>query len=215
MVIAWYALPYCYTIPAASPQHDIHTIMSKPQNAPAHEILGISADSPISDVKKAYKNLALRTHPDKNPANNQQAQEAFNRIINAYNQMEKKDGVYAQMRAKKEKEKQLPQKPAQSPSAQKKDDDEYVIVEEEATKQNDIPQGEPVSTAPSTMETVKEYATQGMSAAASADQNAYNKAWAYWYGDSVPAPKPETTETPSYIKNFAESLDKQEPLSDQ
>jgi len=31
----------------------------------AYELLNIPKDSPIEEIKKAYKNLALKNHPDK------------------------------------------------------------------------------------------------------------------------------------------------------
>lgn len=34
-----------------------------------HELLGVAADAPISEVKKAYRRLSRKLHPDKNPDN--------------------------------------------------------------------------------------------------------------------------------------------------
>lgn len=46
-----------------------------------YEVLGISKDAPDSDIKKAYKKLALQLHPDKNKAPG--SVEAFKAIGNA------------------------------------------------------------------------------------------------------------------------------------
>ncbi|XP_071632370.1 dnaJ homolog subfamily B member 12-like isoform X2 [Temnothorax longispinosus] len=46
-----------------------------------YEILGVSKDATDSDIKKAYKKLALQLHPDKNKAPG--TAEAFKAIVNA------------------------------------------------------------------------------------------------------------------------------------
>lgn len=48
-----------------------------------YDILGIEKYASLDEVKKAFKRLALRYHPDKNP-NNPQAEERFKQISNAY-----------------------------------------------------------------------------------------------------------------------------------
>ena len=45
-----------------------------------YAILELPPDAPIEDVKKAYKRLALKYHPDKNPG----TEEQFKRISEAY-----------------------------------------------------------------------------------------------------------------------------------
>ena len=47
-----------------------------------YAILELPANAPIDDVKKAYKRLALKYHPDKNPT--PEASEHFKRISEAY-----------------------------------------------------------------------------------------------------------------------------------
>ena len=46
-------------------------------------VLGLSEDAPEEEVRKAYKKLALRTHPDKNP-NDPEAGKRFLQISEAY-----------------------------------------------------------------------------------------------------------------------------------
>jgi len=49
-----------------------------------YEILGISRDATEADIKKAYRKLALKWHPDKNPDNKEEAEEKFKSIAEAY-----------------------------------------------------------------------------------------------------------------------------------
>ena len=49
-----------------------------------YENLGIPRDADISQIKKAYKKLSLKHHPDKNPDNKEQAEEIFKIISYAY-----------------------------------------------------------------------------------------------------------------------------------
>jgi len=48
-----------------------------------HEILGIAADAPIPQVRKAYRMLSREKHPDKNP-DNPNAKVEFIKITKAY-----------------------------------------------------------------------------------------------------------------------------------
>jgi DnaJ homolog subfamily B member 6 len=49
-----------------------------------YEILGVGNDAASSDIKKAYKKLAVRWHPDKNPDNQEEASSKFKMIAEAY-----------------------------------------------------------------------------------------------------------------------------------
>ncbi len=48
-----------------------------------YKLLGVSKSATKSDIKKAYKKLAMKFHPDKNPGN-KQAEEKFKKINEAY-----------------------------------------------------------------------------------------------------------------------------------
>ena len=48
-----------------------------------YEVLGISRSSNADEIKKAYRKLALKHHPDRNPGN-KQAEEAFKEASEAY-----------------------------------------------------------------------------------------------------------------------------------
>lgn len=48
-----------------------------------YELLGVSVDAEENDIKRAYRRLALRYHPDKNPGD-EEAAEMFKKISHAY-----------------------------------------------------------------------------------------------------------------------------------
>jgi len=48
-----------------------------------YKILGVSENAPVAEIKKAYKELAKKYHPDKNP-NNKKNEERFKEISEAY-----------------------------------------------------------------------------------------------------------------------------------
>ena len=49
-----------------------------------YKILGIEKNATESEIKKAYRKLALKWHPDKNPNNKKEAEEKFKKINEAY-----------------------------------------------------------------------------------------------------------------------------------
>jgi len=55
---------------------------NKPVLENYYEVLGIKQDATFDEIKKAYRKLALKYHPDKNPA--KEAEEKFKQIANAY-----------------------------------------------------------------------------------------------------------------------------------
>ena len=48
-----------------------------------YEVLGVARDAAIDDIKKAFRRLAVKYHPDKNP-NDAAAEERFKEAAEAY-----------------------------------------------------------------------------------------------------------------------------------
>lgn len=48
-----------------------------------YDVLGISKKASAEEIKKAYRNLAKKYHPDLNP-NNKKAEEMFKEVLEAY-----------------------------------------------------------------------------------------------------------------------------------
>ncbi|KAM6162047.1 dnaJ homolog subfamily B member 8 [Erethizon dorsatum] len=61
-----------------------------------YEVLGVQARASADDIKKAYRKLALRWHPDKNPDNKEEAEKKFKQVSEAYEVLSdpKKRSVY-------------------------------------------------------------------------------------------------------------------------
>ena len=49
-----------------------------------YELLGVKKDATDAEIRKAYRKLALKWHPDKNQDNKQEAEEKFKKINEAY-----------------------------------------------------------------------------------------------------------------------------------
>ncbi|HTS13583.1 MAG TPA: molecular chaperone DnaJ [Candidatus Limnocylindrales bacterium] len=55
-----------------------------PSKRDYYEILGVARDASADQIKSAYRKLALKHHPDRNPDNKHQAEEAFREASEAY-----------------------------------------------------------------------------------------------------------------------------------
>ncbi|XP_004473476.1 dnaJ homolog subfamily B member 8 [Dasypus novemcinctus] len=49
-----------------------------------YEVLGVQACASQEDIRKAYRKLALRWHPDKNPDSKEEAEKRFKQVSEAY-----------------------------------------------------------------------------------------------------------------------------------
>ena len=48
-----------------------------------YDILGVSRDATADDLKRAFRQLAMKYHPDRNP-DNKESEEKFKKINEAY-----------------------------------------------------------------------------------------------------------------------------------
>ena len=56
-----------------------------------YDILGVSKSADDAAIKKAYRKLALKWHPDKNPDNKEEAEAKFKEVSEAYDVLSDKD----------------------------------------------------------------------------------------------------------------------------
>lgn len=61
-----------------------------------YEVLGVTKNASSDQIKKAYRQLALKVHPDKNPGNREAAEKNFIKISKAYEVLSdaRKRGAY-------------------------------------------------------------------------------------------------------------------------
>ena len=55
-----------------------------PDDGDYYDLLGIKRNATESEVNKAYKKLAVKYHPDKNPGDKELAEENFKKVSEAY-----------------------------------------------------------------------------------------------------------------------------------
>ena len=57
---------------------------SNVDNSKLYKILNITKDAEPETIKKSYKKLAMKWHPDRNPKNKEEAENKFKEISEAY-----------------------------------------------------------------------------------------------------------------------------------
>lgn len=63
-------------------EEQVQLVTQITSNEDYYIILGIEKDSPVEDIRKAYRKLSLKIHPDKNNAPG--SEEAFKALSNAF-----------------------------------------------------------------------------------------------------------------------------------
>ncbi|XP_069110987.1 dnaJ homolog subfamily B member 6-like isoform X3 [Argopecten irradians] len=61
-----------------------------------YKVLGVPKEATVAELKKAYRKLALKWHPDKNPDRKEEAEKKFKEISEAYEVLsdQEKRGIY-------------------------------------------------------------------------------------------------------------------------
>jgi curved DNA-binding protein len=49
-----------------------------------YKVLGVDKGASVDEIKKVYRKLALKHHPDRNPSDKKRAEEKFKEISEAY-----------------------------------------------------------------------------------------------------------------------------------
>lgn len=77
-------------------EQELPCLSIKPMGKDFYKVLGVSADSNEDEIKKAYRKMALKFHPDKN--SDADAEDKFKEIAEAYEILAdpKKKSIYDQ-----------------------------------------------------------------------------------------------------------------------
>jgi len=65
--------------------------MEKLDESDYYKLLGVPRGATEQEISKAYKKLAIKFHPDKNPDNKEQAEENFKKVCEAYEVLSNKE----------------------------------------------------------------------------------------------------------------------------
>lgn len=72
------------------------TLSARPGPGKLYTVLGVQPKSTLSEIKRAYRQLALKLHPDKNPSNKKESERKIKEINEAYETLsdDKKRALY-------------------------------------------------------------------------------------------------------------------------
>mmetsp|Transcript_19809 Transcript_19809/g.54627 ORF Transcript_19809/g.54627 Transcript_19809/m.54627 type:complete len:418 (+) Transcript_19809:76-1329(+) len=77
--------PLCRPSPPRPLQRRAYAAATRRGAAPdPYEVLGVERDASADDIKRAYRRLALKWHPDRNPGNQKEAEAEFKKVSKAY-----------------------------------------------------------------------------------------------------------------------------------
>ncbi|XP_059152435.1 dnaJ homolog subfamily C member 8-like [Physella acuta] len=62
-------------------------------NLNPYDVLQIDPDTPLSEVKKKYRQMSILVHPDKNPDDPDRSQKSFEAVNKAYKTLENEEGL--------------------------------------------------------------------------------------------------------------------------
>lgn len=99
LIFFWFSHQcYCSFYPQESPrsEQDTPCLSIKPTGKDFYKVLGVTPDSNEDEIRKAYRKMALKFHPDKN--SDADAEDRFKEIAEAYEILAdpKKRSIYDQ-----------------------------------------------------------------------------------------------------------------------